>query len=724
MRRNRILQKICLTLICLAFLFVPADAQNGRWVEHSLDSFDTGTPLITRGDGCLGYTRDVSDKLLVFDIHVHNWLEITLKTQQEFLEFTTEGQIVFAIGDNLLFGYSAVTQTWDTTSYVGDYMVGGEYYYGCGDSLAYFVTRSYMYVFDAALGYWQYYDYSFTSELGYGVSWEKDDYVAMALSRDYPNQPKNVVYSAHTHSFNQLEYGIGRPSPLMDHGFAGVFDINYSGDDYKLIGYSAFSNTFDVVDYSCEENESIVGGTGAGALLQTDKFTVKTQTFRAVVPNESVTANFYGFDTRRGSWDHTVKYFDWDVDHYYGGWYQCGQFAFDQSLYTDDNSFHIYFYSGIDGQFRDYSSGIIYKSTTSSFRGGGTVFCVYDTLHAWAYDVAGDRGKNLDFALDKTANFERGEDFLTLTRWSTDSETMVTYFYNGNTNQWSSVVLPEHRTTDGIMSSHMYMHCGSPEREMIFYSAYQDEIVKIDFTDGLSVDYKIREGMAYARSDEKSILYDGYDGQFYEFDFEFDRYGLGARSAVFCDTANDIWYGYSTLSKSFSTLATEEKPYYCRDTGYVGMVTVDYISKCYAYNGLGDGWVELIPEGNHVSGLLGKKTILITRSDRVYAFDPEVNPTDISDNNKSVPRKYTLSQNYPNPFNPSTNISFSLPRTSNVNLNIYNLLGRKIKTLISKEMEAGNYDVKWNGKDMASGIYFYRIKIDDFSETKKMLLLK
>ncbi len=715
-------------LICWVLLFGSADAQNGRWVEYSLDGFEAGSPLSTRGDGCLGYTRDVSDKILVFDVNVHDWLDITLETPQTFDEFTTEGQIVFAVGSSLLFGYSAVSQTWDTVSYTGDFMFGGEYYYGCGDSLAYFVTRSFMYVFDAALGNWQQYDYSFTSEFKYGLSWVKSDYVALVLSRDHPNPPENVVYSSHTHSFNQTEYGVGRPSPLMDHGFSGLFNIDSNNEDYRLVGYSAITNAFDIVTYSCGDNESSRSGTGAGAMIA-DEFTARAHTFRAVVPHESVTANFDGFDTRRGGWDHTVKYFDWDIDRYYGGWYQCGQFAFDHSLYTDDNSFHLFFYSGIDGQFRDHSPGIYYKSTTSAFGGGGTVFCIFDTLQAWGYDVVGDRGNKIDYALDKTANFERADDFLTLTRWSTESETMITYFYNGNTNQWSSVVVPEHRTTDGIISNHMYMHRGFPENEVIFYSAFLDEIVKVDFTDGLSVDYRIRDGMAYARSTEKSVLYDGFSGQIYEYDFEFDRYGLGSHSAVFCDTASDTWYGYSTLSQSFSALATGENPYYCRDTGYIGMVTVDFISKCYAYNGLGGGWVELVPEGDHVSGLLGKKTILITRSDRVYAFDPEADPTDVKDDEKGLPEEYTLSQNYPNPFNPSTVIHYSLARRANVEITVYDILGRRVRNLVNEERSAGCHSIDWDGNndkgDMVStGIYFYRITAGDFSSSRKMLLLK
>jgi len=96
-----------------------------------------------------------------------------------------------------------------------------------------------------------------------------------------------------------------------------------------------------------------------------------------------------------------------------------------------------------------------------------------------------------------------------------------------------------------------------------------------------------------------------------------------------------------------------------------------------------------------------------------------------NDNNETLlPSNFNLAQNYPNPFNPVTSISFDLPITSFVKLDIYNLLGQRIETMINKEMEAGSYDINWNGKGVASGIYFYRIETGDFSETKKMLLLK
>ena len=89
-----------------------------------------------------------------------------------------------------------------------------------------------------------------------------------------------------------------------------------------------------------------------------------------------------------------------------------------------------------------------------------------------------------------------------------------------------------------------------------------------------------------------------------------------------------------------------------------------------------------------------------------------------------VPDVFALNQNYPNPFNPSTEISFGLPVASHVDLTIYNVLGQKVETLVDREMEAGSHTVTWNADKVSSGVYFYRITAKDFTETKKMLMLK
>jgi hypothetical protein len=89
-----------------------------------------------------------------------------------------------------------------------------------------------------------------------------------------------------------------------------------------------------------------------------------------------------------------------------------------------------------------------------------------------------------------------------------------------------------------------------------------------------------------------------------------------------------------------------------------------------------------------------------------------------------VPTEWALNQNYPNPFNASTLISFALPEPTYVRLDVYNILGQKVATLKDEYMDAGYHNVTWNDDSNASGMYFYRLKTDKFTQTRKMTLLK
>jgi Cellulase (glycosyl hydrolase family 5). len=88
------------------------------------------------------------------------------------------------------------------------------------------------------------------------------------------------------------------------------------------------------------------------------------------------------------------------------------------------------------------------------------------------------------------------------------------------------------------------------------------------------------------------------------------------------------------------------------------------------------------------------------------------------------PKNFSLSQNYPNPFNPSTTIRYSLPQSGQVKLIVYDVLGRQVATLIDEKQNAGVYDVSFNAARLTSGVYFYRLNIGTFIQTKKMLVLK
>jgi len=102
---------------------------------------------------------------------------------------------------------------------------------------------------------------------------------------------------------------------------------------------------------------------------------------------------------------------------------------------------------------------------------------------------------------------------------------------------------------------------------------------------------------------------------------------------------------------------------------------------------------------------------------------------DIDDDGGELPREFSLSQNYPNPFNPTTTIEYALPTTSQVRLTVYNIQGQRIVTLVDGAKPPGRYQQTWDGavsggSRAASGIYFYRLETDTYTEGKKMVLLK
>jgi flagellar hook assembly protein FlgD len=96
---------------------------------------------------------------------------------------------------------------------------------------------------------------------------------------------------------------------------------------------------------------------------------------------------------------------------------------------------------------------------------------------------------------------------------------------------------------------------------------------------------------------------------------------------------------------------------------------------------------------------------------------------------QNIPREFTLYQNYPNPFNPITTIEYDLPENTHVNLAVYDMLGRKVKTLTDSYQELGYKSVQWDGTDengisLGSGMYLYRLSTENFTAMKKIVLLK
>ena len=115
---------------------------------------------------------------------------------------------------------------------------------------------------------------------------------------------------------------------------------------------------------------------------------------------------------------------------------------------------------------------------------------------------------------------------------------------------------------------------------------------------------------------------------------------------------------------------------------------------------------------------------LSTTSNVQQTSKEPVTPVGIVPNQNQIPNDYSVSQNYPNPFNPVTHIIFSIPKNENISLKVFDMLGNEAAILWDGLLNAGTYNAEFDGTDLSSGIYFYRLVSSDFSDTKKMVLMK
>jgi hypothetical protein len=175
-----------------------------------------------------------------------------------------------------------------------------------------------------------------------------------------------------------------------------------------------------------------------------------------------------------------------------------------------------------------------------------------------------------------------------------------------------------------------------------------------------------------------------------------------------CDRYDTLkFFSITTTRKQFSRSvrffhggSTESRDYVMG----IGFTRYTYFS----FGGGFGGGTELTLLGCVVDGVLYGDTLM----------------TSLIQSEENIPNKNNLSQNYPNPFNPSTKIKFDIPKGSLVKLKIYDILGREVATLVNEKLNPGTYEYEWNGINLSSGVYFYKLEAENFIQTKRMVLIK
>jgi len=154
----------------------------------------------------------------------------------------------------------------------------------------------------------------------------------------------------------------------------------------------------------------------------------------------------------------------------------------------------------------------------------------------------------------------------------------------------------------------------------------------------------------------------------------------------------------------------------------------------YGYDGTQQSWVK---EMIDISAFKGFSQVRIrfgllsdgsVQGDGFYYDDVKLDVLSTATSSTSLlsqkPLHYSLAQNYPNPFNPTTILTYQLPTASDVKLEVFDVLGKKVATLVNERQSAGTHNITFNASALSSGVYFYRLQAGTFSQTRKMLLVK
>ncbi len=157
------------------------------------------------------------------------------------------------------------------------------------------------------------------------------------------------------------------------------------------------------------------------------------------------------------------------------------------------------------------------------------------------------------------------------------------------------------------------------------------------------------------------------------------------------------------------------------------MIGIEEVEAIYLSDNLGDNWINVSDgsprESAFCPAILVGTNVFVGTDASLYKR-PLSEIIGIQNISTEIPGSYSLSQNFPNPFNPVTNINFDIIAKGNVKLFIYDILGRKISTLVNEVLQPGSYKIDWDAANFPSGVYFYKLEAGSFSETKKMILIK
>lgn len=727
------MKKFLVFTLFLCLCFYSGYPQSAGWIETDVSESIVGNSLVNCGDNLIIYTKSNADIVYFFDTNSNEWQSVSFGSLQIFKMAMADECTAFAYSDEYLVGYSSILSQWDTVKYKGSVLAetfGSDTKgYGCSGKFAYFVTSANMfYVFDAELAQWRIYNYGIVlNTSGINRIWAADTFVGAIFERNDTDFAKNIAYSLHTHSFAELDQGgwYHYPDSKMTGGFVSAWS-NFLTES-KYFGYSSVTNEFK--DISIPMAINIVA---LGASVESSKFNlldeINTLTTGYVIGDTyHRDLHVNNFSTQSGKWySYEINY---DPREIIGGFvWRCGG-RFSLGSYIDDNddmTVGLWKFYGETGNYVGENPDL-FKSRL--FIAGGKVAFGVGDHNLWFHSFENQQTTHKYFPPDDDIFYAQhfaAENYCSVFRANSTSDTMKVFFYNGRTNRLHTVDAYKKTSGSEIATARVYAHSiGGPDNEVLFYSEEKDTLIKYQAPETYGGN-TVRNNLALHTTQNYTTLFDAGSARIYEKNFKLSYTGALGDSIFFTHTGDSEVTLYNAIKKEWRVKELDQ-PIYGDYTGdVIGLCYGFSYDKYWGYSAYTDSFYELEPEGNFVSpyNIVGGKTALVIRSSKIYAFSPGVF-TPSTEHTKDNSKELIRIQNSPNPFFAKTQISYQISRPGLVSIAVYDISGKKLETIYNGKQKTGKYYLDFQNTRLTEGIYLLHMTVDNrLTVTQKMMLKK